>query len=63
MNEELIKAITGVLDDFYKECRGNTVNPYNMLSLKNIMINAIVGLRPIENKKENKEGDKDDAKK
>ena len=46
MNEDLIKKITSILDQFFREEAGNRLSQFSMLSLKNMILTEIMNYKP-----------------
>ena len=46
--EELAKKIEQILDQFFRECAGNRLNSFSMLSLKEILLKEIRNHKPIK---------------
>ena len=53
--EELIKKITSILDQFFREEAGNRLSQFSMLSLKNMILTEIMNYKPVQAKSEAKE--------
>jgi len=49
MNEVLAKKIGQILDTFARECMGNRLNQFSLLSLKEIILNEIKAYKPTAN--------------
>ena len=46
MNEELLKKITEIMDQFLKEELGNKLSQFAMIALKEIILNEIKSYKP-----------------
>ena len=46
MNEELLKKITEIMDQFLKEELGNRLSQFAMISLKEMILNEIKSYEP-----------------
>ena len=44
--EELIKKVTSILDQFFREESGNRLSQFSMLSLKNMILTEIMNYKP-----------------
>ena len=46
MNEELLKKITAIMDQFLKEELGNRLSQFALISLKEMILNEIKSYKP-----------------
>ena len=46
MNEELLKKITEIMDQFLKEELGNRLSQFALISLKEMILNEIKSYKP-----------------
>ena len=46
MNEELLKKITEIMDQFLKEELGNKLSQFSMIALKEMILNEIKSYKP-----------------